>query len=79
MKYNVETNPHTGGFCCHFEHNGQKYWADLSDVPFCGPECMIFESDGEDVTNWLEEYANRDCDVTEDDLIRCIEDFKSQS
>lgn len=42
MEFDVKRNEYTGGWFCKFEHNGEKLYADLSNVPFTGPECMIF-------------------------------------
>lgn len=74
--YNIEINKQTGGFCCDFEHNGKKYYADLSFVPFCGTECMIFERDNNGEVNWGELYCKRNIGIYRKKLVECIEDFK---
>ena len=69
VKYNV-SQMGFGGYSCHFEHAGKKYFADLRCTYDNGNECMIF-LEGE----WSGLYC-RDCiPVTKDQLISCIEEF----
>ena len=75
--YKVEVNKKTGGVCCDFEHEGKKYWADLSYVPFDGNECMIFAREEDGSINWGDLFCRRGIPVTEEALIQCIEDFKA--
>jgi hypothetical protein len=57
-------------YSCHFEHAGEKYFADLRYTYDCGNECMIFR-EGE----WGELYCRRRIPTTEEQLIECIEEF----
>lgn len=76
----IETNQKTGGFCCDFTYNGQDYWADLSYVPFCGNECMVFAKDCTEPSgiNWTDLYCNRDVPISIEALINCIVEFVSE-
>ena len=50
MTYKVERNNGTGGFCCHFERNGKKYFAAMHIVSLMGgTECTIYPEDSFDV------------------------------
>ena len=71
MTYKVERNNGTGGFCCHFEHNGHKYFARVRYVPMSsGAELVITSEDEIDVM-----YGKWDVPVTKEGLISCIEEF----
>ena len=71
MAYKVERNNGTGGFCCHFEHNGHKYFAAVHIVSLMGGmECMIYPEDELDVV-----YGKWDVPVTKEGLLSCIEEF----
>ena len=74
----IETNQKTGGFCCDFNYAGQSYWADLSYVPFCGNECMIFAREADGEINWGDLYCNRDIPISIEALINCIIEFVSE-
>lgn len=57
-----------------FGYNGKHYYADLTMIPFCRSECMIFEvKDGN--IDWSELYCKRGIPVTEKELIKCIKEF----
>ncbi len=73
----IRNNPQTGGFCCDFEYEGNKYYADVSYVEFCGNECMIFAYDCTEPSgiNWGELYCNRDVSITPEALVNCIVEF----
>lgn len=71
-------NPQTSGVYAFFEHNVNEYYADLCLLSYCydnETECMIFASKDKQVTNWGELYCKRDIPVTEESLLRCIEEF----
>ena len=70
MAYKIKRNNGTGGFCCHFEHAGKRYYADVRHTFDHGSECMIFQ---EDV--WDELYTKWNVPVTREGLISCIEEF----
>ena len=71
MAYKVERNNGTGGFCCHFEHNGHKYFAAVHIVSLMGgTECTIYPEDAFDVM-----YGKWDVPVTPEGLLSCIEEF----
>lgn len=73
MTYKVERNIGTDGFCCHFEHNGRRYYADVSEKYTGFPECMIFPQN-----KWDELYVNYDMEVSPEGLISCIDEFIRQ-
>ena len=75
--YKIRTNPATLGLYCYFEHNGRGFMADLCFVPSVDyTECMIFSAWDWQVKSWTDLYCKRNIPVTEDALIKCIEDFK---
>lgn len=58
---------------------GNYYWADLNTLPDLKNECMIFESNRKGkVTNWCEVYCRRNIDVTRENLLKCIDEFKRE-
>lgn len=75
---NIRRNGGTGGYCCDFYINGKKFYADVSLEMFFEPECMIFEYDKNGEVDWSGVYINRDVDVSEDSLLRCIKEFAKQ-
>ena len=74
---NVRENDVTRGYCCDFYINNKKFYADVSRVAYCGPECMIFEYKNGSV-DWSGVYTDRDVGVNEESLLRCIRDFAEQ-
>lgn len=74
----IRKNNNTDGYCCDFSINNKKFYADISNVMFCGSECMIFEYDKDDKIDWSGVYVNRDVDVSEESLLQCIKEFKEQ-
>lgn len=55
------------------------YWADLNTFSDLETECMIFESnENGEVTNWNEVYCRRNIDVTRENLLKCINEFKRE-
>ena len=75
---NIRRNGNSGGYCCDFYINGKKFYADVSHVMFFGSECMIFEYDESNEIDWSGVYTNRDVDVSEESLLRCIKEFAKQ-
>jgi hypothetical protein len=64
-----------------FSLKGKYYWADLNtlSVSDLQTECMIFESnENGEVTNWSEVYCRRNIDVTRENLLKCINEFKRE-
>lgn len=79
--YDIKLNTYTGGIYCFFEHNGEEFCADLSDVPFSIDyvnECMIFPAIDGKVVRYEDLYCKRNIPITDEALIACIEEFKSQ-
>ena len=75
----IKDNKTTGGICAYFEKDGKHFYADVSPVPFCGTECMIFEAnDKGKVISWRDLYCKRHIPVTKDSLLECIKEFCSQ-
>lgn len=71
MAYKVERNNGTGGFICHFEHDGHTYCAVVHVVSIAGwTECTIYPEDELDVL-----YGKWDVPVTEEGLLSCMEEF----
>jgi len=76
MKYEVVYNISQlglGGYSCHFEHDGVKYFADLRGTYDNGNECMIFREG-----TWNDLYCRRWIPVTKEQLISCIEEFVAE-
>ena len=71
-------NPRTDGYYAFFEHNGYEFYADLCLTWDAGNECMIFASKDKQVTSWRELYCKRGIPVTEESLLRCIDEFINQ-
>jgi hypothetical protein len=58
---------------------GEYYWADLNTFRDLETECMIFKSnENGEVTNWTEEYCRRNVDVTRENILKCICEFKKE-
>lgn len=71
----IERNPNNSRISATFKIGEQTFFADVCTcVDY--DECMIFPAyeNGYPV-NWLEVYGNRDVNVTEEDLLRCIDEF----
>ena len=52
------------------------FYVDVANLPYIGNECEIFKADKEgNVTDWTELYCNRDVEVSEAFLLRCIREF----
>lgn len=76
MEFDVKRNEYTGGWFCKFEHNGEKLYADLSNVPFTGPECMIFGCEPSGSVNFGDErYIARGGAVSKEALVDHINKF----
>lgn len=76
MEFDVKENEYTGGWFCKFEHKGEKLYADLSNVPFTGPECMIFGCEPSGSVDFGDErYIARGGAVSKKALIAHIEKF----
>lgn len=75
---NIRRNEGTGGYCCDFYINGKKFYADVSRVMFCEPECMIFEYDKNGELDWSGVYTKRYVAVSEESLLQCIKEFAKQ-
>ena len=75
---NIRENTYTHGYCCDFYVNGKKFYADVSDVTYCGPECMIFRYINDDDIDWSGVYANRDVSVSNESLLGCVKEFTEQ-
>ena len=75
---NIRENTYTHGYCCDFYVNGKKFYADVSDVSYCGPECMIFKYINDDEIDWSGVYANNDVSVSKESLLKCIKEFTEQ-
>lgn len=73
----IEDNTVNGGICALFNAGDQQYYADITHLTFVGNECMIFKAENDQVTSWSELYCNRDVDVSEESLKKCIEEFVS--
>ena len=75
---NIRKNTYTHGYCCDFYVNGKKFYADVSDVPYCGLECMIFRYINDDEIDWSGVYTNRDVSMSKESLLECIKEFTEQ-
>jgi hypothetical protein len=76
MEFEVKRNEYTGGWFCKFEHNGEKLYADLSNVPFTGPECMIFGCEPSGSVDFGDErYIARGGAVSKEALVDHIKKF----
>lgn len=75
MDIEVKRNGQTQGWCADFYKNGHKYYADVSWVQFCGPECMIFAYDEDGHIDWDGVYCNKQVSVSKETLLNCIKDF----
>lgn len=71
----IERNPQNSGLWATFKVGEQEYAADVCNVIGLYNECMIFPSENGKVTDWGGLYANRDVEVTKENLIRCINEF----
>ena len=71
----IERNHANGGLWATFKIGGKEFAADVCDVAGAYVECMIFPSENGKVTSWGELYCNRNVNVKEEDLIRCINEF----
>lgn len=74
----IRENEVTRGYCADFTINGRKYYADVSRVMYCGPECMIFKYDKKGNIDWSGVYADRDVSVSKESLLKCIKEFMEQ-
>ena len=75
----IAPNRVTGGIYGYFDVDGQQYYADVSSVSI-GPtisECMIFKSKDNQVVNWTELYCNRNVEISEESLRRCIKSLSN--
>ena len=76
MEFDVKKNEYTGGWYCKFEHNGEKFYADLSNVPFTGSECMIFGCEPSGSVDFGDErYIARGGAVSKEALVDHIKKF----
>lgn len=75
---NIRENANTYGYCCDFYIGDKKFYADVSDVMFCGPECMIFKYKEDDTIDWSGVYTDRDVTVSKESLLKCIKEFAEQ-
>lgn len=76
---NVRENDNTRGYCCDFYIGKKKFYADVSRVQYCGPECMIFRYNKDNkFIDWSGVYTDRDVGVNEESLLKCIRDFAEQ-
>lgn len=76
MEFDVKRNEYTGGWYCKFEHNGEKLYADLSNVPFTGSECMIFGCEPSGSVDFGDErYIARGGAVSKEALVDHIKKF----
>ena len=76
MEFDVKRNEYTGGWFCKFEHNCEKLYADLSNVPFTGPECMIFGCEPSGSVDFGDErYIARGGAVSKEALVDHIKKF----
>lgn len=73
----VRHNDFTGGACCNFSLNGQKYYASIACLPgrINGAECHIFEREknGEIASPCV--YAKKCEDVRAGFLLQCVREF----
>lgn len=75
--YNITRYKYTGSLSCLFEHNDKYYKAVLSITCDNGGECMVYEADSKGkVTDWGGLLCDDGLDITEENLIKCIEAFK---
>ena len=74
----IRENLYAGGYCCDFYVNGKKFYADVSDLPYCGPECMIFRYINDDDIDWSGVYTNNNISVSKESLLGCIKEFTEQ-
>lgn len=74
----IMRNPKTHGYYCDFYINGKKFYADVSNVMFLGPECMIFKYNDDDKIDWSGIYTNRNVEVTKESLLECIKEFTEE-
>lgn len=63
-------------FRVNYEHNGQTYFADLSNQIF-EDECMIFECDPQtlEVVDYSEVWCDRDVELSRESLLRVINEM----
>lgn len=72
----IKRNELTGGFFCVFQKGENWYYADLSNTPDRGIECMIFPCDSSgNVTDWGEVYIKYLSRVSEENLNECVNEF----
>ena len=73
----VERNNVHNGYNADFYIGSKKYYADVTYAPdyYKTSECMIFQYNEDGSINWHEVYVNRDVSVTEEDLLKCINEF----
>lgn len=71
----IEPNRVNYGICATFKVGDNEYYADICNVGTYYNECMIFAAVDGQVANWGDLYCNRDVDVCEEDLIKCINEF----
>lgn len=78
--YDKEKNAHGNRRVSQtFVIKGKYYWADLNTLSDLETECMIFKSNKNGkVTNWTEVYCCRNIDVTRENLLKCIDEFKRE-
>ena len=73
----IAPNRITGGIYGYFDVDGQQYYTDVSLICIGHPisECMIFKSKDNQVVDWIDLYCNRDVEISEESLRRCINEF----
>ena len=76
MDCEIKANEGRSGFNCYFSVGEKRFYADITDLPFGQPECMIFSVGKNGRINWRGVYQNKDVKVSKQALKACIEEFK---
>ena len=76
MDCEIKANEGRSGFNCYFSVGEKRFYADITDLPFGQPECMIFSVGKNGRINWRGVYQNKDVKVSKQALKACIEECK---
>lgn len=78
MDYKIQANEERSGFNCYFTVGKNRFYADITDLPFGQPECMIFSVGKNSRINWNGVYQNKAVKVSKQALKACIKEFKER-
>ena len=76
MDCEIKANEGRSGFNCYFSVGEKRFYADITDLPFGQPECMIFSVGKNGRINWNGVYQNKDVEVNKRALKACIKEFQ---